>query len=45
MVDNLKDHLRSLFNPQDPQKKNALPPKAQFSTRYFLMVFLLITLM
>ncbi len=43
-VDNLKDHLRSLFNPQDPQKKkNALPPKAHFSIWYFLIVFLLFT--
>ena len=44
-VDNLKDQLRSLFNPQDPQKKkNALPPKAHFSIWYFLMAFLLFIL-
>jgi cell division protease FtsH len=41
-VDNLKDQFRSLFNPQDPQKKkNALPPKAHFSIWYFVIVFLL----
>ena len=44
IVDNLKDRFRSLFNPQDPQKKqNALPPKAHFSIWYFLIVFLLFT--
>jgi cell division protease FtsH len=37
----LKDKLRSLFGAQDPQKKNALPPKAHFSIWYFLMAFLL----
>jgi cell division protease FtsH len=41
-ADNLKNQLRSLFNPQDPQKKkNALPPRAHFSIWYFLIVFLL----
>ena len=45
-VDNLKNRLRSVFNPQDPQKKkNALPPKAHFSIWYFLLVFLVISLL
>jgi cell division protease FtsH len=45
-VDNLKIRLRALFNPQDPlKKKNALPPKAHFSIWYFLVVFLLFTLL
>ena len=45
-VDNLKNQLRSLFNPQDPRgKKSALPPKAHFSIWYFLVVFLLFTLL
>ena len=40
--ENLKDKFRSLFGPQDPQKKkNALPPKAHFSIWYFLIAFLL----
>jgi cell division protease FtsH len=40
--ENLKDKFRSLFGPQDPQKKkNALPPKAHFSIWYFLLAFLL----
>jgi cell division protease FtsH len=44
-VDNFKNQLRSLFNPQDPQKKKmALPPKAHFSIWYFLIVFLLFSL-
>ncbi|MGA3085916.1 MAG: ATP-dependent zinc metalloprotease FtsH [Thermodesulfobacteriota bacterium] len=43
-MENVKDKFRSLFNPQDPQKKqNALPPKAHFSIWYFLIVFLLFT--
>ncbi len=43
-LENIKDKFRSLFNPQDPQKKkNALPPKAHFSIWYFLIVFLLFT--
>jgi len=38
----LKDKLRSIFSPKDPQKKkNALPPKAHFSIWYFLMAFLI----
>jgi cell division protease FtsH len=38
----LKDKLRSIFSPKDPQKKkSALPPKAHFSIWYFLMAFLL----
>ncbi len=46
LTDNLKEKFRSLFNPQDPQKKqNALPPKAHFSIWYFLIVFLLISLL
>jgi cell division protease FtsH len=41
-AENLKDKFRSLFIPQDPQKKkDALPPKAHFSIWYFLMVLLL----
>jgi len=40
--ENLRDKFRSLFVPQDPQKKkNALPPKAHFSIWYFLIAFLL----
>jgi cell division protease FtsH len=46
MADNLKNRFRSLFNPQDPQKKkDALPPRAHFSIWYFLIVFLLFSLM
>jgi cell division protease FtsH len=41
--DKLKDKLSSFFSPQDPQKK--LPPKAHFSIWYFLIVFLLFTLL
>jgi len=38
----LIDKFRSIFSPQDPQKKkDALPPKAHFSIWYFLMAFLL----
>ena len=44
--ENLKDKLSSLFGSQDPQKKkNALPPKAHFSIWYFLIAFLLLTLL
>ena len=44
--ENLKDKLGSLFGSQDPQKKkNALPPKAHFSIWYFLIAFLLLTLL
>jgi cell division protease FtsH len=39
----LKEKLSSLFGPQDPKKK--LPPKAHFSIWYFLIVFLLLTLL
>jgi cell division protease FtsH len=40
--ENFKGKIRSLFSPQDPQKKkNALPPKAHFSIWYFLIAFLL----
>jgi cell division protease FtsH len=40
--ENLIDKFRSIFSPQDPQKKkDALPPKAHFSIWYFLMAFLL----
>ena len=41
-VENWKDKVRSLFGPQDPQKrKNGLPPKTHFSIWYFLIAFLL----
>ncbi len=41
--DNVEEKFRSLFSPQDPQKrKNALPPKTHFSIWYFLLFFLLI---
>jgi len=41
-IEDLKDRIRSLFGPRDPQKKkDALPPKAHFSIWYFLMAFLL----
>jgi cell division protease FtsH len=43
-IEDLKDRIRSLFGPRDPQKKkDALPPKAHFSIWYFLMAFLLFT--
>jgi cell division protease FtsH len=39
-----KKRLKSFFSPPDPQrKKNALPPKAHFSIWYFLIIFLLIS--
>jgi len=42
LMENLKNKFRSLFSPQDPQKKkDALPPKAHFSIWYFLIAFLL----
>ena len=42
----LKEKLSSLFGSQDPQKKEAgLPPKAHFSIWYFLIAFLLLTLL
>ena len=41
----LKDKLSSLFGFQNPPgKKDDLPPKAHFSIWYFLIVFLLFTL-
>ncbi len=44
LMEKSKEKFRSIFNPQDPQKKqNALPPKAHFSIWYFLIVFLLFT--
>ena len=40
----LKKKLKSFFSPQDPQRqKQGLPPKAHFSIWYFLIIFLLIT--
>ena len=40
-----KKRLKSFFSPPDPQrKKNALPPKAHFSIWYFLIIFLLISM-
>jgi hypothetical protein len=40
-----KDKLSSLFGSQTPQGKGkGLPPKAHFSIWYFLIVFLLFTL-
>ena len=43
--DNLKDKLLSFFSFQAPQgKKGGLPPKANFSIWYFVIVFLLFTL-
>jgi len=42
----LKEKLSSFFGPQDPQKKkSSLPPKAHFSIWYFLIAFLLLTLL
>jgi cell division protease FtsH len=43
-MEDLKNKFRSLFSHQDPQKKNALPPKAHFSIWYFLVAFLIFTL-
>jgi cell division protease FtsH len=43
-IEDLKDKIRSLFSPRDPQKKkDALPPKTHFSIWYFLIAFLLFT--
>ncbi len=41
-----KEKLNNLFGSQDPQqkKRSSLPPKAHFSIWYFVIVFLLITL-
>jgi hypothetical protein len=45
-IEDLKNKLRSLFGPRDPQKKkDALPPKTHFSIWYFLIAFLLFTYM
>ena len=39
-----KRRLKSFFSPPDPQKKQgSLPPKAHFSIWYFLIIFLLIS--
>ena len=39
----LKDKLRSVFSPKDPQKKlDTLPPKVQFSIWYFLIALFFI---
>ncbi|MBP1722336.1 MAG: ftsH 1, partial [Deltaproteobacteria bacterium] len=39
-----KKKIKSFFSPPDPQKKKgALPPKAHFSIWYFLIIFLLIS--
>ena len=38
--ENLMDRLRGMFGLQDPQKKDALPPKAHFSIWYFLIAVL-----
>jgi cell division protease FtsH len=43
-MEDLKIKFRSLFSPQDPQKKNSLPPKAHFSIWYFLVAFLVFAL-
>jgi hypothetical protein len=40
----LKTKFRSLFSPQDAQKKNALPPKAHFSIWFFLVAFMIFAL-
>ncbi len=44
---NLEDRLRSLFRPGDSRKaqQDGLPPKVHFSIWYFLIAFLLITLL
>jgi cell division protease FtsH len=42
-LENLGEKVRSLFTPQDIQKKkDSLPPKTNFSVWYFLITFLLI---
>ena len=44
--ESMAEKLKSLFTPQDPQKKkNSFPPKTHFSIWYFLIVFFLITLL
>jgi cell division protease FtsH len=42
-MEDLKIKFRSLFSPQNPQK-NALPPKTHFSIWYFIIAFLIFTL-
>src|SRR5512136_1853649 len=45
MGENFKDKLNSLLGLQAPQKnEKGLPPKAHFSIWYFLIVFLLFTM-
>jgi cell division protease FtsH len=45
-LNTLKDKFRSLFGPQDPRnKKTGLTPKTHFSIWYFLIVFLLFSLL
>ena len=43
-MEDLKSKFRSLFGPEDPRKKNALPPKAHFSIWYFLVALMIFTL-
>jgi cell division protease FtsH len=46
ILDNLKDKFRSVFGPQDPRtKKNTLPPKTHFSIWYFIIVFLIFSIL
>jgi cell division protease FtsH len=46
VLDNLKDKFRSIFNPQDPRtRKNTLPPKTHFSIWYFIIVFLIFSML
>ena len=41
-----KRKIKSFFSPPDPQKKGgSLPPKAHFSIWYFLIAFLLFSLL
>ena len=43
-IEELKNKVRSLFGPRDPQKKkDGLPPKTHFSIWYFMIAMLLIT--
>jgi cell division protease FtsH len=45
-ADTARDKLRSLFGPRPPQQtKDGLPPKVHFSIWYFLIAFLLISLL
>jgi cell division protease FtsH len=44
-MEDLKTKFRSLFSPQDPEKKkNALPPQAHFSIWYFLVALMIFSL-